>query len=97
MFLLGGALNLSKSHPNIVTNELNFIKSLMKVTVNFKLAILKNLQTHYKGYFDKILRQINLTDNGIVKTMFDANLPPIGTNTVIHIPVDPAREELNKT
>ena len=69
MHVIGGATATAKYSSSPLVDQFNFLVSLMKAGFGIRASLLKSAETHYRGNFDKILRQINLIDYGIFKTI----------------------------
>ena len=86
MRLIAGATSISKPSTNPVFDQFNFIIAFMKAGFGMKVSLLRSVEMHYRGDFDKILKQVNLIDYGIFKAMNEGMCTPIATNTIIYIP-----------
>jgi hypothetical protein len=86
MNLIGGATSAAKSSSNPIFDQFNFLVALMKAGFGIRNSLLKSMEMHYRGDFNKILKQINLIDYGIFKTINEGMCPAIATNTIIYIP-----------
>ena len=69
MHIIGGATAAAKNSSSPIVDQFNFLVALMKAGFGIRASLLKSAETHYRGNFDKILRQINLIDYGVFKTI----------------------------
>jgi hypothetical protein len=90
---MGGAVMMTDSYESIFLEQINYIKSLIKVGFNFKFGLLKNMEMHYRSRLDKIVKKINIMEEGMFKDVLEATCPEIASNFMIYVPHDSDKDE----